>query len=220
MPRKEVCAFWSSWFLSFVQSTFALGAPPYAAPSGPWGARTTSSPRALEASAWVSDRRLLSYKTVWPSGLRRWLQAPVRKGVGSNPTAVMVAFWRSNTRAPPRARARIHACARRHTRAYTDACARLRRRTRAHTRAPGVDADRHALARAHTYKHTRTCARATPRRFEPLRAEPNGFRVHLLSRSDTLSWYGMQLQQFEEFYTSAKGKSSRKRLAPRAVPRL
>ena len=27
-------------------------------------------------------------KTVWPSGLRRWLQAPVRKGVGLNPTAV------------------------------------------------------------------------------------------------------------------------------------
>ena len=26
--------------------------------------------------------------TVWPSGLRRWPQAPVRKGVGSNPTAV------------------------------------------------------------------------------------------------------------------------------------
>ena len=30
-------------------------------------------------------------------------------------------------------------------------------------------------------------ARATPRGFEPLRAEPNGFRVHLLSRSDTVS---------------------------------
>ena len=29
--------------------------------------------------------------TVWPSGLRRWLQAPVRKGVGSNPTAVSFA---------------------------------------------------------------------------------------------------------------------------------
>ena len=28
------------------------------------------------------------HPTVWPSGLRRWLQAPVRKGVGSNPTAV------------------------------------------------------------------------------------------------------------------------------------
>ena len=27
-------------------------------------------------------------KTVWPSGLRRWLKAPVRKGVGSNPAAV------------------------------------------------------------------------------------------------------------------------------------
>jgi len=26
--------------------------------------------------------------TVWPSGLGRWLQAPVRKGVGSDPTAV------------------------------------------------------------------------------------------------------------------------------------
>ena len=29
-------------------------------------------------------------RTVWPSGLRRWLQAPVRKGVGSNPTAVIL----------------------------------------------------------------------------------------------------------------------------------
>ena len=29
-------------------------------------------------------------KTVWPSGLRRWLKAPFRKGVGSNPTAVNV----------------------------------------------------------------------------------------------------------------------------------
>ena len=31
-------------------------------------------------------------RTVWPSGLRRWLKAPVRKGVGSNPTAVMNAL--------------------------------------------------------------------------------------------------------------------------------
>ena len=30
--------------------------------------------------------------------------------------------------------------------------------------------------------------RTTARGFEPLRAEPNGFRVHLLSRSDTLSY--------------------------------
>ena len=31
-------------------------------------------------------------KTVWPSGLRRWLKAPFRKGVGSNPTAVIYVF--------------------------------------------------------------------------------------------------------------------------------
>ena len=31
----------------------------------------------------------IHHRTVWPSGLRRWLQAPVRKGVGSNPTAVI-----------------------------------------------------------------------------------------------------------------------------------
>ena len=29
---------------------------------------------------------------------------------------------------------------------------------------------------------------ATPKGFEPLRAEPNGFLVHLLSHSDTVSW--------------------------------
>ena len=29
-------------------------------------------------------------KTVWPSGLRRWLKAPFRKGVGSNPTGVIL----------------------------------------------------------------------------------------------------------------------------------
>ena len=32
----------------------------------------------------------MTLKTVWPSGLRRWLKAPVRKGVGSNPTAVNI----------------------------------------------------------------------------------------------------------------------------------
>ena len=30
----------------------------------------------------------------------------------------------------------------------------------------------------------------TARGFEPLRAEPNGFLVHLLNHSDTLSWEG------------------------------
>ena len=35
-------------------------------------------------------------RTVWPSGLRRWLKAPVRKGVGSNPTAVICTMKRSS----------------------------------------------------------------------------------------------------------------------------
>ena len=34
--------------------------------------------------------------TGWPSGLRRWLQAPVRKGVGSNPTAVILICFASD----------------------------------------------------------------------------------------------------------------------------
>jgi hypothetical protein len=31
-------------------------------------------------------------------------------------------------------------------------------------------------------------AKTTPRGFEPLRAEPNGFLVHLLNHSDTVSY--------------------------------
>lgn len=40
------------------------------------------------ACAESEGRTVAGSMTVWPSGLRRWLQAPVRKGVGSNPTAV------------------------------------------------------------------------------------------------------------------------------------
>ena len=38
----------------------------------------------------IGDVRLviLLTETLWPSGLRRWLKAPFRKGVGSNPTGV------------------------------------------------------------------------------------------------------------------------------------
>ena len=36
----------------------------------------------------IRERAFSYAETVWPSGLRRWLKAPVRKGVGSNPTAV------------------------------------------------------------------------------------------------------------------------------------
>ena len=45
-----------------------------------------ASAKALNACG--QARRAVAPKTVWPSGLRRWLKAPVRKGVGSNPTAV------------------------------------------------------------------------------------------------------------------------------------
>ena len=48
---------------------------------------------ALDVAAVFSQRSFWNVKrngkTVWPSGLRRWLKAPFRKGVGSNPTAVI-----------------------------------------------------------------------------------------------------------------------------------
>ena len=53
--------------------------------------RQSGPPRAVLAPAGKAQTHSAcsqTTKTVWPSGLRRWLQAPVRKGVGSNPTAV------------------------------------------------------------------------------------------------------------------------------------
>ena len=51
-----------------------------------------SSPHIAPASDNSSMRkrhhRMTVSRTVWPSGLRRWLKAQFRKGVGSNPTAV------------------------------------------------------------------------------------------------------------------------------------
>ena len=46
---------------------------------------------------WQGIFSLLDDMTVWPSGLRRWLQAPVRKGVGSSPTAVTFSCWNMRT---------------------------------------------------------------------------------------------------------------------------
>ena len=63
--------------------------------------RTKSNAKAqLVLDLWLRRRRKIGGQhitrfdsdtfnmTVWPSGLRRWLKAPFRKGVGSNPTAV------------------------------------------------------------------------------------------------------------------------------------
>jgi hypothetical protein len=40
-----------------------------------------------QPKAWMN---LILLKTLWPSGLRRWLKAPLRKGVGSDPTGVIL----------------------------------------------------------------------------------------------------------------------------------
>ena len=56
------------------------------------GHEGSSSLRAIEATHVSANIMVRHHKTVsmtvWPSGLRRWLQAPVRKGVESNPTTV------------------------------------------------------------------------------------------------------------------------------------
>ncbi len=57
---------------------------------GPTGAQVAQSNRTPHGGE-ATCQRAGESRTVWPSGLRRWLQAPVRKGVGSNPTAVTVA---------------------------------------------------------------------------------------------------------------------------------
>ena len=68
--------------------------PPMPRPSAAEGSQ---QPRPVQRAFWRScaqhaspagRRTIHARTTVWPSGLRRWLQAPVRKGVGSNPTAV------------------------------------------------------------------------------------------------------------------------------------
>ena len=94
---------------------------------------TTAAPTCLGAIAIHVNATYVLCKTVWPSGLRRWLQAPVRKGVGSNPTAVTFSCW--------------------------------------NMRVEKMSKEKEATARG----------------FEPLRAEPNGFLVHHLNHSVTLS---------------------------------
>ena len=54
--------------------------------------------------------------------------------------------------------------------------------------------------------------KSTARGFEPLRAEPNGFRVHLLNRLDTLSWvlaFGKQIS-FKESLSTNPSKAGKK----------
>ncbi len=43
----------------------------------------------------------LAVEKVWPSGPRRWLKAPFRKGLGSNPTAVILKCHRVQIKTRP-----------------------------------------------------------------------------------------------------------------------
>ena len=58
-----------------------------------------ASAKAFRAVLCTELYHSVSNKTVWPSGLRRWLQAPVRKGVGSNLAAVMHSRSKTHTAA-------------------------------------------------------------------------------------------------------------------------
>ena len=53
--------------------------------------------RAFCAGCWSAERVEFLTRAIWPRGLRRWLQAPVRKGVGSSPTAVISGIACSGT---------------------------------------------------------------------------------------------------------------------------
>ena len=59
---------------------------------------------------WPEEKNM----TVWPSGLRRWLQAPVRKGMGSNPTAVS-SLQQSCVAAAPATELNQHFCPNAHS---------------------------------------------------------------------------------------------------------
>ena len=98
---------------SFIKSPFPLAfyASPHSRGIIKREARAQARPLCTSRPRYIADRRFcfrlglqhtclaprqlqmrLHVKTVWPSGLRRWLQAPVRKGAGSNPAAVTAYF--------------------------------------------------------------------------------------------------------------------------------
>ena len=57
-------------------------------PVGPFFTHLKTYRQIFGRSEAFERHRPLRLRTVWPSGLRRCVQAAVRKGVGSNPTAV------------------------------------------------------------------------------------------------------------------------------------
>ena len=76
-----------------------------------------------------------------------------------------------------------------------------------------VEEEGRAIACATALTGSKCGNKTTPRGFEPLRAEPNGFRVHLLSRSDTVScdgtlsnWHHAAILEMLRFVGSADCK--------------
>ena len=72
----RICPWATQKVLGFLPTCFLLGCPHSIF------CETYVKPGDCAMRAWA--------ETVWPSGLRRWLKAPFRKGVGSNPTAVIL----------------------------------------------------------------------------------------------------------------------------------
>jgi hypothetical protein len=103
-----------------------------AASGGEHGGAAQTNTRFFEhrAAGRVADYPRIGSETVWPSGLRRWLKAPVRRGARSSPTAVIA-----------RAQMPERPLCRRRRRAISE-CACPRRPARA-TRPRGLEASRH-----------------------------------------------------------------------------
>ena len=85
----------SSWLHAAILPWHRKGLPEIDAVCGRFASTRSESlaraPNAAVAPTPQTACRPHASMTVWPSGLRRWLKAPFRKGVGSNPTAVK---WR------------------------------------------------------------------------------------------------------------------------------
>jgi hypothetical protein len=79
---------------AIIHSTFAnFRQMPYDLAGAAWAAlRQPQVPQLYKRNNIMRSATWLVAMTLWPSGLRRWLQAPVRKGVGSNPTGVSLYY--------------------------------------------------------------------------------------------------------------------------------
>ncbi len=123
---------------------------------------------------WSIQDPACDFKTVWPSGLRRWLKAPVRKGVGLNPTAVVCGLPCAT---------KVPTCP--VSRGYGEC--RREQREQPTTKSRVTQTVMHTHTHIRTHPHTPTHNKLVDQEVTEITTAPNGFRVHLLSHSDTLS---------------------------------